>query len=96
MVCQVIKWTRRTGGGRGIGRLIIGIVLAMRPVGHAPMMTGHKEGTMLEYSGRTQPIEKPGRLELAIREWQRQLIDKVRIANDEGQSNGLGGAAVVH
>jgi hypothetical protein len=51
---------------------------------------------MLEYTGRTQPIEKPSRLQLAIMEWQRQLVDKARIARDEGQSNGHGGAAGLH
>ena len=51
---------------------------------------------MLEYTGRTQPIEKPGRLELAIRDWQRQLVDKVRIARDERESNGHGGTADLH
>lgn len=36
---------------------------------------------MLEYTGRTQPIDKPSRLELAIMEWQRQLVDKARMGN---------------
>ncbi len=48
---------------------------------------------MLEYTRRTEPIEKPSRLQLAIMEWQRQLVDKARMAHDEGQSNGNGGAA---
>ena len=48
---------------------------------------------MLEYTPRTEPIEKPGRLQLAILEWQRQLVDKARMTHDEGQSNGNGGAA---
>ena len=44
---------------------------------------------MLEYTRRTEPIEKPSRLQLAIiMEWQRQLVDKARMAHDEGQSNG--------
>jgi hypothetical protein len=59
-------------------------------------MAGPKEGTMLEYTVRTEPIEKPGRLQLAILEWQRQLVDKARMAHDEGQSNGNGGAAGLH
>jgi len=37
---------------------------------------------MLEYTRRTEPIEKPSRLQLAIMEWQRQLIDKSRLAHD--------------
>jgi len=48
---------------------------------------------MLEYTRPTEPIEKPSRLQLAIMEWQRQLVDKARMAHDEGQSNGYGGAA---
>ena len=50
---------------------------------------------MLEYTRRTEPIEKPSRLQLAIMEWQRQLVDKARMAHDEGQSNGNGGAAAL-
>ena len=42
---------------------------------------------MLGYTQRTEPIEKPGRLQLAILEWQRQLVDKARMAHDEGRSN---------
>jgi hypothetical protein len=49
------------------------------------MMAGHREGTMLEYTLRAEPIEKPSRLQLAIMEWQRQLVDKARMAHDEGQ-----------
>jgi len=37
---------------------------------------------MLEYTGRTQPNEKPGRLELAIMEWQRQLLDRARMRHE--------------
>ena len=48
---------------------------------------------MLEYTRRTEPIEKPSRLQLAIIEWQRQLVDKARMAHDGGQSNGNSGAA---
>jgi len=48
---------------------------------------------MLEYTQRTEPIEKPGRLQLAILEWQRQLVDKARMAHDEGQLERYGGAA---
>jgi hypothetical protein len=46
---------------------------------------------MLEYTRRTEPIEKPGRLQLAILEWQRILVDKARMAHDEGESNRNGG-----
>ncbi len=48
---------------------------------------------MLEHTRRTEPSEKPSRLQLAIIEWQRQLVHKARMAHDEGQSNGNGGAA---
>jgi hypothetical protein len=39
---------------------------------------------MQEYTQRTEPIEKPGRLQLAIMEWQRQLVDKARMAHADG------------
>jgi len=42
---------------------------------------------MLEYTRRTQPIEKPSRLQLAIREWQRQLVDKARMGNGVRRSD---------
>ena len=58
-----------------------------------PTTAGHREGTMLENTRRTEPIERPSRLQLAIMGWQRQLVDKARMAHDEGQSNGNGGAA---
>jgi hypothetical protein len=48
---------------------------------------------MLEYTRRTEPIEKPSRLQLAIIEWQRQLVDNARMAHVETQSNGNCGAA---
>ncbi len=51
---------------------------------------------MLEYTGRTQPIEKPSRLQLAIMEWQRQLVYNARMALDERQSNGNDGTAGLH
>ena len=38
-----------------------------------------KEGTMLESTRRTQPVEKPSRLQLAIREWQRQLVETAKV-----------------
>ena len=47
-----------------------------------PTTAGHKEGTMLEYTPRTEPIEKPGRLQLAILEWQRQLVGEARMTHD--------------
>ena len=34
-----------------------------------------QEGTMVESTRLTQPVEKPSRLQLAIREWQRQLVE---------------------
>jgi hypothetical protein len=53
-----------------------------------PTTAGHKEGTLLDYTRRAEPIEKPSRLQLAILGWQRQLVDKARLAHGEGQSNG--------
>jgi hypothetical protein len=38
-----------------------------------------KEGTMLESRRLAQPVEKPGRLELAIAEWQRQLVERAKV-----------------
>ena len=43
---------------------------------------------MLEYTRRTEPIEKSSRLQLAIIEWQRQLVDKARMAYDDGSRTG--------
>ena len=45
---------------------------------------------MLEYTRHTQPIEKPSRLQLAILDWQRQLVDKARIGHDDMDSAPLG------
>ena len=42
---------------------------------------------MMEYTRRTQPIEKPSGLQLAIREWQRQLVDKARMGNGVRRSD---------
>ncbi len=33
---------------------------------------------MVESTRLTQPVEKPSRLQLAIRDWQRQLVEKAR------------------
>jgi hypothetical protein len=44
-----------------------------------------KEGTMLESTRRTQPAEQPSRLQLAIREWQRQLLEKARVMHGAGR-----------
>jgi hypothetical protein len=38
-----------------------------------------KEDTMLEFTRLTEPAEKPSRLQLAIREWQRQLVEKAKV-----------------
>jgi len=38
---------------------------------------------MLDFTRPIQPLEKPGRLQLAIREWQRQLIEKAKVAYDD-------------
>jgi hypothetical protein len=35
---------------------------------------------MLESTWRTPPVQKPSRLELAIREWQRQLAEEAKEA----------------
>jgi hypothetical protein len=43
---------------------------------------------MLDYTRCTEPVEKPSRLQLAILGWQRQLVEKARLAHDGGQSNG--------
>jgi hypothetical protein len=37
-----------------------------------------KEGTMLEYRRVAEPVEKPSRLQLAITEWQRQLVEQAK------------------
>jgi hypothetical protein len=42
-----------------------------------------KEGTMLESTWRTQPVEKPSRLELAIRGWQRQLAEEAKVTRGD-------------
>jgi hypothetical protein len=42
-----------------------------------------KEGTMLEFTRFTQPAEKPSRLQLAIREWQRQLVEKAKVTHGD-------------
>ena len=56
------------------------------PPGQAKLTLGNfKEGTMLESTRRTQPVEKPSRLQLAIREWQRQLLDKARVTHGDGR-----------
>jgi hypothetical protein len=38
-----------------------------------------EESTTLEFTRLTEPAEKPGRLQLAIREWQRQLVEKAKV-----------------
>jgi hypothetical protein len=43
-----------------------------------------QESTMLKPTRRTQPVEKPSRLQLAIREWQRQLLEKARVTDGDG------------
>jgi len=43
---------------------------------------------MLDYTRCTEPVEKPSRLQLAILGWQRQLVDKARVAQGEGQAKG--------
>jgi hypothetical protein len=53
--------------------LAIGVGLAA-----SATMTSLKEVTMLESTRPSQPVEKPSRLQLAITEWQRQLVEKAR------------------
>jgi hypothetical protein len=38
---------------------------------------------MLESTWRTQPVEKPSRLELAIRGWQRQLAAEAKVTHGD-------------
>lgn len=38
---------------------------------------------MLESTRLTQAVEKPGRLQLAIAEWQRQLVEKAKATHSE-------------
>jgi hypothetical protein len=38
---------------------------------------------MLEFTRFTQPAEKPSRLQLAIREWQRQLVEKAKVTHGD-------------
>lgn len=38
---------------------------------------------MLESTRRTQPVEKPSRLQLAIREWQRQLVETAKVTQGD-------------
>ena len=38
---------------------------------------------MLESKGLTQPVEKPSRLQLAILEWQRQLVEKAKVMHGD-------------
>ena len=40
---------------------------------------------MLESTRLSQPVEKPSRLQLAIREWQRQLLDQARVTHGDGR-----------
>ena len=37
---------------------------------------------MLEFTRFTEPAEKPSRLQLAIREWQRQLVEKAKVGRE--------------
>jgi hypothetical protein len=43
---------------------------------------------MPEYTRVTQPDEKPSRLQLAIRDWQRQLVEKAAIVRQLSCSEG--------
>jgi hypothetical protein len=38
---------------------------------------------MLEFTRSTEPAEKPSRLQLAIREWQRQLVEKAKVTHGD-------------
>ena len=38
---------------------------------------------MLEFTRLTEPAEKPSRLQLAIREWQRQLVEMAKVTHGD-------------
>ncbi len=38
---------------------------------------------MLESMRLTQPVERPSRLQLAITEWQRQLVDQAKLRHGD-------------
>jgi hypothetical protein len=42
------------------------------------METGHLEETMPAFTRTIRAVERPGRLQLAIVEWQRQLLEMKR------------------
>jgi hypothetical protein len=42
---------------------------------------------MLESKRLTQPVEKPSRLQLAILEWQRQLVEKAKVMHGDGRES---------
>ena len=48
---------------------------------------------MLESTRRTQTVEKPSRLQLAITEWQRQLVERAKVTR--GEIRELTGATTV-
>ncbi len=42
---------------------------------------------MLVHNGLKQPVERPSALQLAIREWQRQLIEMADAAKRQGSAD---------
>jgi hypothetical protein len=42
-----------------------------------------KEGTMLESRRLAEPVEKPSRLQLAITEWQRELVERAKVMHGD-------------
>jgi hypothetical protein len=38
---------------------------------------------MLESTRLAQPVEKPSRLQLAIKEWQRQLVEQAKVTRGD-------------
>jgi hypothetical protein len=42
-----------------------------------------KEGTMLESRRLTPPVEKPSRLQVAITEWQRELVERAKVMHGD-------------
>ena len=43
-----------------------------------------------------QPVERPGPLQLAIREWQRMLIEKAEVAQRQANDSLLSPASALH
>jgi hypothetical protein len=57
------------------------------------METEALEGTMAPFTRSIRPVDRPGRLHLAILEWQRQLIEMKRPVATAGSYRGPRSAA---